>query len=196
MSSHDSESVPSVSGEKICSNRQRSLPVVFITATLLDRTARLLVSFSDERDSEGVVYWFGFEGGSHAVITTLVVPDADTTFGCISTSPEANAEALSAIVGTPLVLIGQAHSHPAHKVRHSWVDDRDTFARFEGAISIVVPYFGRRGINLRRCGVHRHCDGKFRVVGRAQLDQHIVVIPGEADFRKEAKADKKAVRGE
>jgi len=159
------------------------MPEVLITRTLLDRTAELLASFAEQRQAEGVVYWFGIEFGASAVVTTLVVPNADTRWGCVRTSPEANAEALSAIVGTPLVLIGQAHSHPANGVRHSRVDDQETFARFDGAVSVVVPYFGRRGLNLRRCGVHRHGGGEFSVVPPSQVEQHIRVLPGEEDFR-------------
>jgi hypothetical protein len=159
-------------------------PVLFITRTLLDRTAALLASFAERRSAEGVVYWFGLEFGAAAIVTTIVVPDADTRWGCVRTSPEVNAEALSVIVGTPLVLLGQAHSHPAYGVRHSPVDDRETFARFEGAVSVVVPFFGRRGINLRRCGVHRHSGGKFCVVSPSQVDRHIRVLPGEADLRR------------
>lgn len=159
------------------------MPEVLITRTLLDRTAELLASFAEQHQAEGVVYWFGIELGSSAVVTTLVVPNADTRWGCVRTSPEANAEALSVIVGTPLVLIGQAHSHPANGVRHSRVDDQETFARFDGAVSVVVPYFGRRGLNLRRCGVHRHISGEFRVVPPSQVGRHIRVLPGEADFR-------------
>lgn len=70
-------------------------------------------------------------------------------------------------------------------MRHSWIDDRDTFARFDGAISVVVPYFARRGINLRRCGVHRHVGGAFNLVNNKQLDKRIVVIPGHADLRRQ-----------
>lgn len=160
------------------------LPVLHITDTLLAETGRLIASFAADRDSEGVVYWFGLEFGDKSIVTTLIVPDADTTHGCISTSPEVNAEALSRIVGTPLVLLGQAHSHPGSGVRHSWVDDRETFARFDGAISVVVPHFARRGVSLRRCGVHRHVGGKFQLIDSEQLDKHIIVIPGHADLRR------------
>lgn len=162
----------------------KQLPVAVISDSLLIRTADLLASFAAERDAEGVVYWFGIEAGMKAIITTLAVPDADTRYGCVLTTPEANARVLTAMVGTPLVLIGQAHSHPGHKIRHSRFDDEHTFARHEGALSIVVPYFGRRGIEVNRCGIHRYINGQFRVVGRRELSRHLVVIPSEKDFRK------------
>jgi hypothetical protein len=173
--------------KKRAKNRKRGelrLPVVHISDILLSETGRLIASFAEGRDSEGVVYWFGLEFGDKAVVTTLVVPDADTTYGCISTTPEANGEALGVIVGTPLVLIGQAHSHPGNGVRHSPFDDRETFARFEGAISIVVPYYARRGVDLRRCGVHRHINGAFQLINKKQLAEHIVIVPGQADLRR------------
>lgn len=159
------------------------LPLIHITDVLLARTGELLASFAESRPSEGVVYWFGLERGGVSVVTTLVVPEAEAWSGCVSTSAEANAEALTAVVGTPLVLIGQAHSHPGDDVRHSEVDDRDTFARFDGAISVVVPYFGRSGIDLRRCGVHRHESGVFNPLRQDEVGKHLVVLPGEADFR-------------
>jgi hypothetical protein len=165
------------------SDAPTSLPVVFITQTLLDRTGRILASFAENRKSEGIVYWFGFEWGNNSIVTTLIVPDADMRWGCVSTTPEANAEALSVVIHTPLVLLGQAHSHPAHKVRHSLVDNRETFARFDGAVSIVVPFFGHRGLKLSRCGVHRHIDGTFRVIQPSKVNDHLRVLPGEADLR-------------
>jgi hypothetical protein len=172
--------------KKRAKRQQRSepqLPVVHISDTLLSETGRLIASFAEGRDSEGLVYWFGFEFGDKVVVTTLIVPNADTTYGCISTTPEANGEALGVIVGTPLVLLGQAHSHPGNGVRHSPFDDRETFARFDGAISVVIPYYARRGVNLHRCGVHRHISGAFQLINNKQLDEHIVVVPGQADLR-------------
>lgn len=159
------------------------ISTVYITGNLLERTRELLASFAKKSRSEGVVYWFGFEFEEVAVVTTLVVPDADTSYGCIRTSPEANVQALSAIVGTPLMLIGQAHSHPGSGVRHSDTDDRETFAGFDGAISVVVPHFGREGINLETCGIHRHTGGAFQFIEPSEISRHINVLLGEADFR-------------
>ena len=157
------------------------LPVVFITDELARRSAVLLNSFAQQRPSEGVVYWFGLEQPGAAIVTTLVVPDADTSGGCIRTSAPANAQAIELMVGTPLVYIGQVHSHPGSQVCHSPTDDTHTFARCDGVISVVVPWFGRYGLHLDECGVHRHIGGRFRRI--EHVDDHLRVIPGFADFR-------------
>jgi hypothetical protein len=161
-----------------------AFPRVYVPATLLETTGRLLASFAASEPTEGVVYWFGLEIGGQAVVTSLVVPDADTRFGDVVTSAEANAEALTAIVGTPLVLLGQVHSHPGRRVRHSGIDDRETFAQFPGALSVVVPHFGRQGVDLARCGVHRHFGDGYVLLRPDQVPVHLRVLPGVADFRR------------
>lgn len=165
-----------------------AITTVYITENLLERTRELLASFANHSRSEGIVYWFGFELGEQAIITTLIVPDADTKWGCIRTSPQANAQALSAIIGTPLMLLGQAHSHPGEFVRHSETDDKETFASFDGAISVVVPHFGRESINLETCGIHRHINRTFQYIEPSDISEHIKLLPGEADFRVKIKA--------
>lgn len=158
-------------------------PVIFVTESLLEETGRLLASFATTRDSEGIVYWFGLELGQRGVVTTLVVPNAETGRGYISTSAAANAEAMGVMVDTPLVLIGQAHSHPRGRVNHSPTDDRDTFAQFPGALSVVVPFFGRCGFPLDLCGVHRHMNGRFERIPQTRLSDHLRILPSVADFR-------------
>jgi len=160
-----------------------SLPILYITSTLLEHTARLLMGFAIEKDSEGLVYWFGFELGPKAIVTTLIVPAVDTSGGRLATSAPANADAVRVGFDTPLVLLGQAHSHPSHNVHHSRIDDRDTFAQFPGAISIVVPHFARRGIDLATCGVHRHLEGRFRRITEGEMASHLRVLPGVVDLR-------------
>jgi hypothetical protein len=159
------------------------MPVVLVTDMILQHTARLLSSFAIDFGSEGVVYWFGLELGKRAIVTTLVVPAADTSMGAVRTSAAANAEAVGVIAGTPLVLLGQAHSHPGEWVDHSATDDRDTFAQFPGAISVVVPFSGEKGMSLSECGVHRHIKGKYRRISDADLSRHLSVLPGLRDLR-------------
>lgn len=163
--------------------RRTAPKVVCLPELLAERTAELLDTFAATRPSEGVVYWFGIEGPQAAVVTTLVVPDAETSVGGIRTTEEANAEAVGVAVGTPLVLLGQAHSHPGCHVRHSPTDDRETFAAFEGALSVVVPWFGRYGLDLPVCGVHRFTGGRYREITPAHVAEHLVVLPGVRDLR-------------
>lgn len=157
---------------------------IHISDALLERTAALLASFAEDAPSEGVVYWFGLDLGGNCIVTSLIVPDAHASWGCIATTPEANAEVLRSIVGTPLVLIGQAHSHPGRDVRHSDYDDRQTFPRFEGAISLVVPDYAKAGIHLPSCGVHRFVGGTYRLITPRRVKEHLSVIPAEKDFRR------------
>lgn len=167
------------------SERARApMPVILIASSMVDRSAELLASFAALLPCEGVVYWFGLELGDRAVVTTLVVPIADSQRGAVHTSAAANAEALTAIVGTPLVLLGQAHSHPGSNVCHSAVDDRDTFCQFPGALSVVVPFFGFYGAALARCGVHRYVEGKYHLIPIDRVPEHLIVLPSERDFRR------------
>jgi hypothetical protein len=157
------------------------LPVIYISDELAQKTASLLDSFARLKPSEGVVYWFGLEEENTAVVTSLIVPDADTTAGSISTSAKANAEVVRGIVGNRLVYLGQAHSHPGSNVFHSCYDDDHTFAAFTGAISVVVPWYGRYGFDLEQCGLHRHMNGRFQAVRNP--DKHLRIIPGFRDLR-------------
>jgi hypothetical protein len=157
------------------------VPVIYVTNELAQQTAGLLNSFASRRPSEGVVYWFGLESGVAAVVTTLIVPDADTADGSVRTSAQVNARAIGVITGTPLVYLGQAHSHPGPHVSHSHIDDEETFARFDGAISVVVPWFGRYGLHIEECGVYRHLNGRFREI--RDLGTHLRILPGLADLR-------------
>src|SRR5262249_25196112 len=150
---------------------------VHVSPELLDQTAVSLASFARSRPSEGLVYWFGLEMGEWAVITTLIVPAATTTRYGIKTTAAVNATAVMAIAESPLVLIGQAHSHPHDWVDHSATDDRDTFAQYRGALSVVVPWFGRRGLSLKACGVHRHDGVGFRRLAPGEVSAHLVELP-------------------
>lgn len=161
-------------------------PQIMVPQVLFEHTWRLLASFAVPRPAEGVVYWFGFECSRHAVVTLLMVPNATTTRGGLRTSAAANAEVLESLIGTPLVLIGQAHSHPSDWVEHSPTDDHQTFAAFEGGLSVVVPSFASGAPILDSCGVHRVIDGRFRLLAAAEVPHHLVVLPSVTDFRRRA----------
>ena len=65
----------------------------------------LLNSFAAERLSEGVVYWFGIEVAKVAVVTTLIVPDAETNACVVGVIAEC-------FLGTPIRIRGGTHHIP------------------------------------------------------------------------------------
>ena len=162
-----------------------TLPIILLPELLLEKTWRLLRSFCRQTDNEGVVYWFGVEQGDSGVVTTLIVPDAETSRGRIRTSAAANAEVVEATIGTPLILLGQAHSHPGRMVQHSVTDDREAFASFPGMLSVVMPHYARGAPDLRKCGIHRILERRFVLLAREEVERHLRLLPSVRDLRHE-----------
>lgn len=103
---------------------------------------------------EGRGTW-GCEGtamiASDGAATRLVVPDQEATPvpHCTVTVTTAGKLALAAALGGHERYVARIHSHPGLAF-HSPTDDENPAITFEGALSIVVPYFGlglRRGLD-------------------------------------------------
>ena len=139
-------------------------PVVRVHEVALAQTLAALQSFGDaEGPHEGIVYWAGRATDTDWVVTTVIVPDAATTWGSFRTSAAANARVVALLANADLVLLAQVHSHPGTVVDHSGCDDRDALMPYPEFLSIIVPNYGRAGLwPLDRCGVHRFEHGRFR----------------------------------
>ncbi len=152
------------------------LPIVYLTDVLARQTAERLDSFVNREPAESLVYWFGFELGSRAVVTTLIVADA-----LVAPAPADVARA-PAVAGTPLVMLGLARSAPGSDVGRA-AAGRACSDLAPGLLVVVVPHAGRRGLALRECGVYRQNGGKLRQILPATLPAHIRIVPGHADLR-------------
>lgn len=158
-------------------------PTVFITNTLTRMSARLVRGSTPKTPPAEVVYWFGFECGEKASVTTLVVPEKETTPDSILASAVANEEVFSAIVSASLIFLGQ--------VRLQREGDEDLAEkelgpdiRFEGALSIEVPPSQDPGrLELDQCRIYRQMGGKCRKISSRDLEGHLRVIPGFKDLR-------------
>ncbi|CAG7632536.1 hypothetical protein HGB39_27975 [Rhodococcus opacus] len=89
---------------------------------------------------------------------------------------------LAQALGADELYVARIHSHPA-EAYHSQTDDANPVLTHEGALSIVVPFFGlglRLGLNA--CAVLRREGGRWRSlpVG-ADRDRWIQASPGEND---------------
>jgi hypothetical protein len=98
----------------------------------------------------------------------FVAPDQDArrvNGGCWVQVTEAGKRQLAAGLQPGELYLARIHSHPGEAF-HSATDDRNPALTFDGALSIVVPFFGlglRRG--LKSCAVFRLTAGQWRDTG-------------------------------
>jgi len=89
--------------------------------------------------------------GDDRVARHVIFPDqrAGRSPACWVQVTERGKAELAASIGADETYAARIHSHPGYAF-HSAVDDRNPALRFEGALSIVVPYYG---LGLR-AGLH------------------------------------------
>lgn len=165
-------------------------PAVFLTYEVAEETARLVASFgtSDEHH-EGIVYWAGIRTPLACVVTSVLAPDATTTWGSYRTSIGANAYIVKAINDLKLQMLGQVHGHPTDWVDHSDGDNTGAFMPYDGFYSIILPWYGQRGmLPLETCGIHRFEDGFFPRLANDELQEKFTVVPTAVDLRKVLKS--------
>jgi hypothetical protein len=93
--------------------------------------------------------------------------------GCWVQVTEAGKRELAAGLETGELYIARIHSHPGEAF-HSETDNRNPALTFEGALSIVVPFFGlglRRG--LQGCAAYRLSGGEWRDIND-EIQQWVV----------------------
>lgn len=159
-------------------------PTVFVTDMIARTSAKLVASATPKGPPAKVVYWFGFECGDRASVTTLIVPEKETNTDSILASAVANEEIFSAIVSASLVFLGQVRLQDDDDDGDDGDDETERDIRFEGALSIEIPRSQNPGrLELDQCRVYRQLDGNCHNISR-QLNGHLRVIPGFKDLRK------------
>jgi len=118
---------------------------------------------ADGLEAAGLVA-FRARSGCDSIAETLIAPDqvADNTgLGCWVQVTERGKRELAARLQAGCRYLARIHSHPG-RAFHSPADDANPALTHEGAISIVVPYFGlglRRGLGV--CAVYRLTAGRW-----------------------------------
>lgn len=110
---------------------------------------------------EGTAMIKASASGEAALVIPAQKPYRDT-FGHVSVEVELEGQLqLARSLQPGEIYVARIHSHPAEAF-HSRTDDRNPILTHDGALSIVVPYFGlglRRG--LHACAVFRREDGHW-----------------------------------
>jgi hypothetical protein len=147
-----------------------------ISTPALER-ARL---FFEDRGTLGFEGTAMLAGTSAAGVTRCVIPDQHARrgpFGGVSVevTDQGKLELATALALDERYL-ARIHSHPGDAF-HSETDDRNPGLTAEGALSIVVPFFGlglRRG--LEACAVFVYRQGEWLEIPETRLPEYVVVI--------------------
>jgi hypothetical protein len=158
---------------------------VYLTYEVANETARLVASFgSASRPHEGIVYWAGIPTSSVWVITTVLAPEAETTPGSYRTSVSSNAYVVKTVNELNLQILAQVHGHPTDWVGHSDGDNRGAFMPYSGFYSVILPWYGQRGmLPIEKCGIHQFIDGQFVYFKDEEVRQRFTLVPGSVDLR-------------
>lgn len=135
-------------------------------------------------DVERVAYIDGFEFEEMGIATTLTFPEARLYPRHYSVSGNAMSEAGKHFRAYGMQRLAQVHTHPGRDARHSEFDDGNAYSQMNGAISIVIPYHGRRRPAVFDCGVHLRSDAGWSKLCLKEVTKLFQVVPGCLDFRR------------
>lgn len=151
-------------------------PAYVVPRGLLVESAATLRALSDGV-RESVVLWVGTEQGGRALVKRLVAPRQRTSPSHFDVPLEERLRIVQELAAGGEKLLAQLHTHPGPAF-HSEADDRLALPRHTGAISIVVPHFGRgwEG-DLRHVSVNRHLgQGVWQELSRDALSLSFEVV--------------------
>ncbi|WP_051359634.1 Mov34/MPN/PAD-1 family protein [Adhaeribacter aquaticus] len=107
---------------------------------------------------EGVALFAGNQDGATFYIRRTIIPEQEATQtedGLLYFVPGPELTRINReLYAEKLILVAQIHSHPT-VAYHSDTDDAYAIITEVGGFSIVVPYFGRKGIDLSTWEIYR-----------------------------------------
>jgi hypothetical protein len=125
-----------------------------------------------QKGFEGRVYWVGCLNGTTARIIRVVVPEQipkRTFWGVSVTVPQRANVKVSRELKPGEYIVAKVHSHPG-RAYNSETDKANPFLRHSGAISIIVPNFGRNGMDqLCNCVVCRFENNYWRELSKMEI---------------------------
>jgi hypothetical protein len=146
--------------------------------------SQMLAEFAAERRQvEQVCYFDGILAGDGGVVTTMTLPRAKLEPGRFHVPPEAMSEAGKHLRAHKLRRLAQIHTHPTEWTGHSAWDDEWAYSQLPGAISIVLPKFGRGPLSFPDAGVHVRSQVGWKQLSPREVEQQLRVIPHVHDFR-------------
>lgn len=120
-------------------------------------------------------------GRSVGVVTTALLPYTDHLGGGCALPLDVTARCLDFVKRKGQILLAQIHTHPGRGCGHSATDDDWAICDSEGFFSIVVPCFGRFGLDRIFAGdahIHeRMATGEWRRLDTQEVSQRFHIVP-------------------
>ena len=135
------------------SRPQPPYPLTF-PAGLVDRAARHLQA-NGRRELEQLVLWSGYPTASGVVITALLLPETEATWGWVHILPAEQPKIVDWLHTHRQLLFAEAHTHGdgPRATEMSDEDRRHPAGRQDGFLTIIVPGYASRGIDFLQAGV-------------------------------------------
>lgn len=139
---------------------------------LLDDTRGLLRE-SGEQGYEAVVLWTGSVVNlATALVATAIRPRQlayRSKEGCAVEVPLDSISDVVAALPAGQFVLARVHTHPG-RAYHSSADDQNLLLAHTGAVSVVVPDFAEKPVDLARCSVNElRPDGHWRELSRTDV---------------------------
>lgn len=138
---------------------------------------------------ERVAYLDGIRADGDAIVTSVVIPNADLHPGWYKVAPEAMGEAAQHAREHGLVRLAQIHTHPGPDCRHSPYDDDNAYSQRPGAVSVVLPYHASRRPHLGDAAVHVKNEHGWALMPAVDVDRHVRCISSLVDLRRDTWSD-------
>jgi hypothetical protein len=147
--------------------------------------ANMLVEFAKEnRQVEQVCYFDGIAIDGGGVVTTITIPCAKLEAGRFHVEPNAMSQAGKHLRAHRLRRLAQVHTHPTEWTGHSPWDNHWAYSQLPGAISIVLPHFGRTKPRLEQVGVHLRTGAGWKQLSQNEVQLKLRLVPSVLDFRR------------
>lgn len=131
---------------------------------------------------EQVAFLEGIKTPDCSVVLAFVVPDSILKPGNYSIPVDSVLKCAQFMRTHKLMRVAQLHTHPSTFVDHSPYDDENAYSHRDGAFSLVIPDYGRRGFNIDEIGFHVCTAGVWERV--YPPDFELRLVPTMRNFRK------------
>ncbi|MDH5691227.1 MAG: Mov34/MPN/PAD-1 family protein [Candidatus Bathyarchaeota archaeon] len=155
--------------------------MVYVPRPIIKKTTKYLRRYGKQH-YEGLLFWSGIQTASgDAFVTTCIYPRITScSAGHARMDAIPGAEVVSETRRRGLIVLAQIHSHPGSAF-HSGTDNCYPFVFSEGFFSIVVPYFGKKGMEpLWKCRIYRYGrDEKWHELVKKDIERTFLIVDQE-----------------